>query len=299
MGTVARINRAFYPIGGREWASPARGTPSGAEWSRRRPRHGPAFHRRPASPETAATRARATAAMRCTTARFPSRTTSLLERDDRSSAVRSGQLQQLARAPAGTRDSRAGRRLRSRGRTSRRPARPSSRRAAREMREQRPVQVVDDDDRVEALARERPCAGLRDRARGSRRRRRCASAASASASRSTATTCAPRAARKREWRPCPAARSSTRAPAATSCAKRAIHGDGVAMRVHRILVARRQVVACRRCARCGLCDGVSRACAATACVQSPRAVLAPRLAASHATNAATSGRATACGATSA
>ena len=95
-----------------------------------------------------------------------------------------------------------------------------------QVREERPVQVVDDDDGVEALALRAATLRSRDRATRVSMPSTFASADNAAASRSTARTRAPRDAKKRAWRPPPAARSSTRAPAGTSGAKRTIHGEG-------------------------------------------------------------------------
>ena len=97
-------------------------------------------------------------------------------------------------------------------------ARRGERRGQR--REQRPVQVVGDDDRVEALAARAARRRLRDRPRGSSRRARRPAPPAPTASRSTAVTRAPRAAKKRACRPRPQARSSSRAPGGTSGAKR-------------------------------------------------------------------------------
>ena len=88
------------------------------------------------------------------------------------------------------------------------------------------MQIVGDDDRVEALAGERPIGRLRDRAARVSMRATPASVASASASRSTAMTRAPRCRRSSAR----GARSRTRDRAperrrGTRWAKRSIHGE--------------------------------------------------------------------------
>ena len=219
-------------------------------------------------------------------------TTALLERDDRRAAPRD-EREQLAAARAGNPDSTAGRRPRCRARTSRRAARRRGERGE-QIGNERPVQVVGDDDRVEALAGERPRPRLEVDARASRCRRRRRARRAPSASRSTASTSQPRAAKKRAWRPLPAGEiEHARARRQRGARSATIHGDGGERRVGIVAGGHRPSASRAACARTR-----GRA-PARAGAESPRRSCAAASSRSQATNAATSARSRACGATTA
>ncbi len=213
--------REFYPIRLRRRAPFARGTPALA----------PTPYAEVGSGGGQA-RARPTAARRCTTAGRVAVDAPLLERDDRQPLARA--IEQLALAQQERRIRRAAERFVA-ARERLVEQRAVGRECGEQLRKQRAMQVVDDDDRIEAL---RPRTATRPPSRSATRvvdagRRRRAPPAHRRRGRPRAT-CAPRAAKKRAWRPRPAATSSTRAPAGTRCAKRSIHADGASAMCDRV-----------------------------------------------------------------